>query len=128
MKVFFLLTMCLLTVSVKAQKHTFTNNIGLYKNINTGETIESENVDDITIEILDNGLYKLVDSKESMTLRYSHSENYKEGTMYIYKILGKQHAIIKSGKKMSDMAKGIPGKFAIDADGLSIVAIYKLNN
>lgn len=128
MKNFILLFLMLLALNLQAQKHTFKNNTSECKNINTGETQKSENTDKITIENLGNGKYKLIDSNGSMVMKYSHSEHFPEGTMYIYDVIGKQYSKVKSGKKMSDLAKGIPGKFAIDADDVALVCIYRLND
>ncbi len=112
-----------LTFNGLAQKHTFTNNRSEYKNFVTGETLKSEKADDITIEAIGNGLYELTDSRESMTFKFSHME----GKIYVYKILNTD-TNIKSGKKMSEFAKGVPGKFAIDSDELALVFIYSLDN
>jgi hypothetical protein len=128
MKNFILLILILVAQNIHAQKHTFRNNTSECKNINTGVTQKSESTDAITIENLGGGKYKLIDSNGSMVMKYSHSEDFPEGTMYIYDIIGKQYSKLKSGKKLSDLAKGIPGKFAIDSDDVALVCIYRLNN
>jgi hypothetical protein len=106
-----------------AQKHTFTNNRGEYKDFNTGKDVKSNDVDDITIENLGGGIYKLTDSKESIIFKFSHIE----AEMYVYRVV-KGKTLIYSVQKMSSLAKGNPGKIGIDLANTSVLLTYWLDN
>lgn len=106
-----------------AQKHQFTKNTSTYKNFVTGVEMSSDTTDNITIENLGNGFYQLTDSQGSKRFKYSH---FNEG-IFIYKAINSS-AIIQSGVKMSEFAKGVPGNIAIDSELSDFVVIYRLNN
>lgn len=106
-----------------AQKHTFTNNVGILKNYVTGESMESTDIDDITIENLGGGRYKFTDSKESIIVKYSRFEN----GMYIYKKVD-GWSVIKCIQKLSLFAEGKPGKLIIEIEGAAFELRYILNN
>lgn len=108
---------------VNAQKHTFTNNTSTYKNFLTGVEMSSDTTNNITIEDLGNGFYRLSDVDGTKKFKFSH---YDEGA-YVYFSIG-LGARLQSGVKMSELARGVPGNIAIDSELSSSVVIYRLNN
>lgn len=106
-----------------SQKHTFTKNVGIFKNHTTGETTESKDIDDITIENLGGGRYSFTDSKESIIVKYSHVED----GIYVYrKIDGWSE--IRSVQKLSLFALGYPGKIGIMIGGTNFDLRYILGD
>jgi hypothetical protein len=106
-----------------AQKHTFTNNLGVFKNYITGESIESEDIDNITIENIGGGKYLFSDSKETTLFKYSHIEH----GMFIYKKVNGL-SVIKTIQKLSLFTEGKPGKLIIEIEGAAFELRYKLDN
>jgi hypothetical protein len=90
MKTLFILVLLLLCISTFPQKHTFTKNASAYKNFITNETLKSKETDDITIINLNNGTYKIIDTKGTMIVKFSHIEKDSDGTLYYYNIIGKK--------------------------------------
>lgn len=109
--------------NVIAQKHTFTNNVGILKNYVTGESTESGDIDPITIENLGEGRYKFSDLKESAIFIYSHTEE----SMYIYKKENSQ-SILKCIQKLSLFAEGKAGKIILEIEGAAFELRYTLRN
>lgn len=110
-------------MDISAQLHTFTKNKGEYRDTNTGQSVKSNDIDNITIEILEGGLYKFSDLKDSKIFRYSHIED----SLYVYNLVDGK-SLIKSYQKLSSFANGIPGKLKIYLAGTSIILIYWLDN
>lgn len=121
-KVLLTIIFCVLIVFAFSQKYTYKHNTGIKKNFNTGQTIESPETDEITIENLGNAKFKLTVSHAVFLFKFSHIE---DKVVFVYKTLDGE-VRIKSGVDMKLIAKGKPGKFAIDTEKSSYVVIYKL--
>jgi hypothetical protein len=113
----------ILLFTLSAQKYTFTNISGEFKNSSTGQIVKSSEIDNLTFENLGEGVYKMTDSKESQILQFSHMED----DLYVYTVIDHK-SIVKSTTKLSLLAKGTPGKIIVYLIDTPITLTYTLIN
>lgn len=112
----------ILVISLSAQKYTFTNIMGEFKNSSTVQIVKSSEIDNLTFENLGEGV-KMTDSKESQILQFSHMED----NLYVYTVLNHK-SIVKSNTKLSLLSKGTPGKIIVYLINTPIILTYTLIN